>query len=106
MVKTLTDYEVTEECEECSYLCALGIMVSVARSAELPSERIARDLRHRIETGELQPGDQLPAVSALAAEHHVSTATVAKAIKVLKDAGLVIARQGWGTFVAEPRASR
>jgi GntR family transcriptional regulator len=73
----------------------------VPRSPELPSERIARDLRRKIETGEFQPGDQLPAVSQLAAEHHVSSATVAKAIKVLKDEGLVIARQGWGTFVAD-----
>ena len=71
------------------------------RSPELPSERIAALLRSRIESGGLRPGDQLPPVSALAAEHHVSTATVAKAIKVLRDEGLVISRQGWGTFVAE-----
>jgi GntR family transcriptional regulator len=71
------------------------------RSAELPSERIAALLRSRIESGDLRPGDQLPPVSALATEHHVSTATVAKAIKVLRDEGLVVSRHGWGTFVAE-----
>jgi GntR family transcriptional regulator len=70
------------------------------RSPELPSERIAALLRSRIESGDLRPGDQLPPVSALATEHHVSTATVAKAIKVLRDQGLVISRHGWGTFVA------
>jgi GntR family transcriptional regulator len=73
----------------------------VPRSPELPSERIAADLRRKIESGELQPGDQLPTVSELARVHQVSTATVAKAIKALKDQGLVIARQGWGTFVSE-----
>jgi DNA-binding GntR family transcriptional regulator len=78
----------------------------MSRSPELPSERIAAYLRRKIETGELQPGDQLPAVSALAAEHHVSTATVAKAIKALRDQGLVVSRHGWGSFVAEPKAGR
>ncbi len=74
---------------------------TMPRSPELPSERIAADLRRKIETGELRPGDQLPLVSALATEHHVSTATVAKAIKALRDQGLVVSRHGWGTFVAE-----
>jgi GntR family transcriptional regulator len=70
------------------------------RSPELPSERIAALLRSRIESGDLQPDDQLPPVSALAAENHASTATVAKEIKVLRNQGLVVSRHGWGTFVA------
>ena len=74
---------------------------TVPRSPELPSERIATDLRRKIDSGEFQPGDQLPAVSELARVHQVSTATVAKALAILKSEGLVITRQGWGTFVAE-----
>jgi GntR family transcriptional regulator len=73
---------------------------SMPRSAELPSERIARDLRHRIETGEFGPGDQLPSVSDLAREHHASSATVAKALASLRAEGLIITRHGWGSFVA------
>jgi GntR family transcriptional regulator len=66
-----------------------------------PSERLAADIRQQIETGELQPGDQLPTVAALAKRYHVSTATVAKALGKLKDEGLIVSRHGWGTHVAD-----
>jgi len=66
-----------------------------------PSERLAADLRQQIESGELQSGDQLPTVAALAESYQVSTATVAKALRVLKDEGLIVTRHGWGTHVAE-----
>jgi GntR family transcriptional regulator len=62
---------------------------------------VAADIRHQIEVGELRPGDQLPTVATLAVAHHVSSATVAKAIKVLVAEGLVITRHGWGTFVRQ-----
>jgi DNA-binding GntR family transcriptional regulator len=66
-----------------------------------PSERLAADLRQQIESGELQPGDQLPTVAALAKRYQVSTATVSKALRTLKDEGLIVTRHGWGTHVAE-----
>jgi len=73
----------------------------VPRSVETPSERLAAFLRRQIESGELQPGDQLPTVARLAETHHVSPATVTKAIKTLVADGLVVTRHGWGSFVAE-----
>jgi DNA-binding GntR family transcriptional regulator len=66
-----------------------------------PSERLAADLRRQIESGELQPGDQLPTVAVLAKRYQVSTATVSKALRILKDEGLIVTRHGWGTHVAE-----
>lgn len=66
-----------------------------------PSERLAADLRQQIESGELQPGDQLPTVAVLAKRYKVSTATVSKALRTLKDEGLIVTRHGWGTHVAE-----
>lgn len=66
-----------------------------------PSERLAADLRQQIESGELQPGDQLPTVAELAKRYQVSTATVSKALRTLKDEGLIVTRHGWGTHVAE-----
>ncbi len=71
------------------------------RPAMPPSERLAADLRQQIESGKLQPGDQLPTVAALADRYHVSTATVAKALRALREEGLIITRHGWGTHVAE-----
>ncbi len=71
------------------------------RPAMPPSERLAADLRQQIERGELQPGDQLPTVAALAERYQVSTATVAKALRALREEGLIVTRHGWGTHVAE-----
>lgn len=70
------------------------------RSHELPSERVTDDLRARVEGGEWQPGEALPTVSELAASYSVSRATVAKAVRVLVDEGLLVTRARWGTFVS------
>lgn len=69
--------------------------------------RIADHIRAEIELGQLKPGEQLKTLDALAAEYKCSTVTVRAAIEMLKQQGLVIARQGRGTFVRErPRARR
>ena len=69
------------------------------RSAELPSERLAAEIRRNIESAQWPSGDQIPSVTDLATTHGVSRATVAKAVRVLVDEGLLVTRQGWGTFV-------
>ncbi|NPV51977.1 MAG: GntR family transcriptional regulator [Firmicutes bacterium] len=56
--------------------------------------------KRRIESGELQPGDQLPAEQDLCEQHGVSRITVKQAINALASEGLVIRHQGRGTFVA------
>lgn len=60
---------------------------------------VADDLRRRITTGELRPGRLLPSESQLATDHGVSRVTVRRALAVLRDAGLVDSRQGFGWFV-------
>lgn len=60
---------------------------------------IARQLGERIAAGELQPGDRLPTEDELAAEFGVHRLTARQAVLELKRAGLVVARQGMGTFV-------
>jgi DNA-binding GntR family transcriptional regulator len=37
----------------------------------------------------------------LATEHQVATNTVQKALRILKDEGLIVSVPGYGTFVAE-----
>jgi GntR family transcriptional regulator len=68
-----------------------------------PFRRIASDLRDAIESGEYQPGHQLPSGSALSQRYGVARQTVQSAIDLLRSEGLVIGRQGAGWFVAEPR---
>jgi GntR family transcriptional regulator len=63
------------------------------------SRRIADELRRSIESGELAPGAQLPSERQLAATYGTARNTAREAIRLLADAGLVIAEQGRGAFV-------
>jgi hypothetical protein len=96
---TVAVFDVFEQCDE-SYLdWAMGIMEYV-RSSELPSERVAADLRRRVQSGEWAPGDQIPSVAQLAENYATSRTTVQKSVKTLVDEGILFTRHGWGTFVA------
>lgn len=71
------------------------------------AEEIAAGLRTRIHDGELQPGDRLPTMEALAEEHDVSRQTARQALNILKTEGLVEYRGGRsGTFVRQKPATR
>ncbi|WP_184889998.1 GntR family transcriptional regulator, partial [Sphaerisporangium siamense] len=61
--------------------------------------RIADDIRTKIESGHLQPGDKLPGLPDLAQSYGVSLVTVRLALARLKQEGLVISQQGRGNFV-------
>jgi DNA-binding GntR family transcriptional regulator len=69
------------------------------RPALPPSSAIAAEIKARIESGELKSGDQLPTVDQLMGQYQVSRGTVAKALGILKDKGLITTRHGWGTHV-------
>ena len=62
--------------------------------------QIADELRSRVSAGEYLSGGVLPSESELSAEFGVSRVTIRKALEVLRDDGLVDARQGFGWFVA------
>lgn len=74
-----------------------------------PSRQIANAIRALIETGELAPDRRIPSIIALAGDYGVSPDTARKAIRILRDEGLVVVVPGYGTFVANrergPRAS-
>ena len=63
--------------------------------------QIAEDLREQIESGELQPGQQLQTELELRKRYGASRNTVRDAIKWLMNLGLVETRPGQGTFVVE-----
>jgi DNA-binding GntR family transcriptional regulator len=64
-------------------------------------ERIADEIRSKIESGELAPGDKLPSTSQLRAEYGVSAGVVRQAILVLQTQGLVEGVHGLGVFVSD-----
>jgi GntR family transcriptional regulator len=65
-------------------------------------QQIADQLRAQIGNGVLAPGQRLPSEPDLAAQYEASRNTVRLAIALLTNQGLVVSRQGLGTFVPEP----
>jgi GntR family transcriptional regulator len=66
---------------------------------EVRYRAIAEELRRRVESGEYGAGGLLPSESELSSVHGVSRVTVRKALDLLRDEGLIDARQGFGWFV-------
>lgn len=64
-------------------------------------QRIADDVRSKIRSGQLRPGDRLPTKREMAVEYGVSMNTVDRALLVLTSEGTVVGHQGKGVFVAE-----
>jgi DNA-binding GntR family transcriptional regulator len=64
-------------------------------------QRIAAELRARIERGEFPHDLAVPSADALAAEYGVSRRTAHRAVRVLVDEGLLVVVPNYGTFLAE-----
>jgi GntR family transcriptional regulator len=63
--------------------------------------QILEQVRRRIAVGDWRPGQEIPSIRALAAATRVSVITVKRAFLELEHEGLIVTRQGRGTFVAE-----
>ncbi|MFI6849408.1 TetR/AcrR family transcriptional regulator C-terminal domain-containing protein [Kitasatospora sp. NBC_00085] len=74
----------------------------MAPETDPPFQRIAADLRRRITTGELAPGERVPSTRRIAQDWGVALATATKALTVLRLEGLVEALPRVGTIVASP----
>lgn len=72
--------------------------------AQAKYQEIADRLRGQIDSGALCPGDRLPSEPDLVKTFDASRNTVRLAIALLTNQGLVVTRQGLGTFVNEPAA--
>lgn len=70
-----------------------------------PYQQIADHFAADIESGELAPGAQLPALPVITSEYGVSPGTARSALATLREAGLVVTRHGKGTFVRTHRPS-
>jgi len=57
-------------------------------------------IRRRIAAGDWPPGHELPSIRALAADVEVSVITVKRAYLELEREGVIVTRQGKGSFVA------
>jgi DNA-binding FadR family transcriptional regulator len=78
---------------------------SLARPDNLPDE-IALQVRRRIDSGELAPGQRLPTEQELSQAFGVSRNVVREAIARLKLSGYIETRRGVGSFVAAQATER
>ena len=62
--------------------------------------QIVECIRRAIAAGALQPGDQLPTIREAAVQARVNRNTVSRAYLELEHLGLVVNRQGSGTYVS------
>jgi GntR family transcriptional regulator len=65
--------------------------------------QLVEELRDRIRAGDLKPGEQLPGERELSEQFGISRMTVRQALQYLIREEALVARQGLGTFVAEPK---
>jgi GntR family transcriptional regulator len=70
--------------------------------ADAKYQQIADRLRDQVASGALKPGQRLPSEPDLVQEFSSSRNTVRLALALLTNQGLVVTRQGLGTFVQEP----
>jgi GntR family transcriptional regulator len=67
---------------------------------EIRYRTIAGDLRERVAAGEFAAGRTLPSEAELSTSYGASRVTIRKALELLRDEGLVDARQGFGWFAS------
>lgn len=63
--------------------------------------QIIEQIQQLVGSGKLKVGDQLPTVRQLAAELRVNFNTVARAYRMLDDAGIISTQHGRGTYILE-----
>lgn len=63
--------------------------------------QLTDQIKHKIATGTLEPGTQLPTVRQLAADLRVNFNTIARVYRALDEEGLISTQHGRGTFILE-----
>ena len=69
-------------------------------------QQLIEEIQNMIFQGKLMEGDRLMTEAELSETYEVSRITVRKAIEYLVEEGILVKRQGIGTFVAQKRLKR
>jgi GntR family transcriptional regulator len=76
------------------------VVISQADSRPLYLQ-VIEQVRRRVAAGDLTPGAELPSIRQLAADAKVSVITIKRAYLELERDGVIVTRQGKGSFVAD-----
>ena len=83
------------------------LMSKLSLDSDIPLySQLVSIIKRNISAGTLATGALLPSEAELCRSFDVSRSTVRQAIGALETEGLVIRKQGRGTFVAEPKMRR
>lgn len=63
-------------------------------------QRVARDIEDRIASGELPPGSMIRGERSMAEEYGVAIVTIRRAVRDLRERGVLVTLPAKGTFVA------
>ena len=83
------------------------LLSTLSMDSDIPLySQLVSIVKRNISAGTLVPGDLLPSEAELCKTFDISRSTVRQAIGALESEGLVVRKQGRGTFVAEPKVRR
>lgn len=83
------------------------LLSTLSMDSDIPLySQLVSIVKRNISAGTLAPGDLLPSEAELCKTFDISRSTVRQAIGALESEGLVVRKQGRGTFVAEPKVRR
>ena len=78
--------------------------MNIVRHSTVPLyQQLASILRQQIDAGKLVPGATLPPESSLTRKYRVSRITTRQALDLLVAEGLIVRKQGKGTYVCPPK---
>lgn len=75
------------------------------QSGEPIYRQIVEQVKYKVASGELTPGQRLTSIRELANQLNINPRTVVKAYEELRAAGLAIMRQGQGVFITSNQAT-
>jgi len=83
------------------------LLSTLSMDSDIPLySQLVSIVKRNISAGTLATGDLLPSEAELCKTFDISRSTVRQAIGALESEGLVVRKQGRGTFVAEPKVRR
>ena len=68
--------------------------------------KIVEDIKQKVNSGELKPGDTVPPETALCKEYGVSRMTVRKGLAILANEGYIFSVPGKGSYVQKPEVNK